>query len=291
MNSKATIERLMTGAVDFHVHADPDPYHERRLDVLDLALQAKEFGMKAVVAKCHHFGTAPLVHIVNKMVSGFMLIGSLTLNSGVGGLNPEVVEVAAKAGARVIWMPTYSSVVDSEKGIKDRPNQTKSSEGISLIDDNGELLPQVMSILQIIKENNMVLGTGHVALEEIFAVTTQARRMGIKTTITHPLNSSFGTVLTIQQQKDLVDMGAYIEHCFVSCMPILGAMSPKMIVDHIKAVGEKNCILSTDLGQVLNPSPPEGFRMMIANMLQFGLSEKELEALIKINPSKLLDLT
>ena len=37
------------------------------------------------------------------------------MNSGAGGLNPEVVEVAAKAGAKVIWMPTYSSVVDSKK--------------------------------------------------------------------------------------------------------------------------------------------------------------------------------
>jgi len=49
--------------------------------------------------------------------------------------------------------------------------------------------------------------------------------------------------------------------------------------------------LSTDFGQGLHPAPPEGFRMMVAYMIQFGLSEKELEILIKDNPSKLLGLS
>ena len=90
------------------------------LTSLELAHQAKEMGMKAIVVKCHHLGTAPLVSLVNKMVPGFTLVGSLTLNGGVGGLSPEVVEVAAKAGAKVIWMPTYSSVVDFRKARKNR---------------------------------------------------------------------------------------------------------------------------------------------------------------------------
>lgn len=276
----------MTGAVDFHVHADPDPFHERRLDVLDLALQAKEAGMKAIVAKCHHFGTAPLAYLVNKIVSGFTLLGSLTLNSEAGGLNPEIVEVAARSGTKVIWMPTSSSVVDRGR----MKSNHKASNGISLIDKENKLLPAVLSILEITKENDIVLGTGHISIPEIYALTAEAVRMGIKVTITHPLNSSFGSMLAVDQQKELVAMGAYIEQCFVSCMPILGGLSPKVMVDHIKAVGEEHCILSTDFGQALHPTPPEGFRMMVANMIQFGLSEKELEILVKVNPSKLLGL-
>ena len=281
MSDTKSIGRLMEGAIDFHVHADPDPYHPRRLDVLDLALQAKEVGMKAIVAKCHHFGTAPLAYLVNKIVSGFTLIGSLTLNSEVGGLNPEVVEVAARSGAKVIWMPTSSSVVDRKK---------KGSAGISLVDSEGKLLPSVMSILEIIRENNMVLGTGHISIPEIYTITAEGIRRGVKVTITHPLNSSFGSMLTLGQQKELAGMGAYIEHCFVSCMPVLGGLSPKVMVEHIKAVGEEHCILSTDFGQAIHPKPPEGFRMMIGNMLHFGLSERELEILVKVNPSKLLSL-
>ncbi len=296
MSLMKSVDRLMNGAIDFHVHAGPDPFRERRLDVIELAHQAKEMGMRAIVVKCHHLGTAPLVSLVNKMVPGFTLVGSLTLNGGVGGLSPEVVEVAAKAGAKVIWMPTYSSVVDFRKARKKQEAsahpapQKVTSQEISLINESSNLFPQVISILEIIKENDMVLGTGHISVEEIYSVTARARQMGIKVTITHPLNTFFGSPLTKAQQQELVAMGAYIEHTFATCLPDLGGMNPKVIAEHIKAVGEEHCILSTDFGQPTNPSPPEGFRMMVAHMLEFGLSEKELQVLIKDNPSKLLGL-
>ena len=47
---------------------------------------------------------------------------------------------------------------------------------------------------------------------------------------------------------------------------------------------------SSDLGQAFNPTPTEGFRMMVANMFRFGLTEKELEILVKVNPGRLLKL-
>ena len=279
MATSAVIERLMQGAIDFHVHAAPDPFHERRLDALDLARQAREADMRAVVAKNHQFGTALLADLVNKMVPGFTLIGSLTLNREVGGLDSEIVKAAARAGAKVIWMPTISSVVNS----KERP-------GIPLLDEEKKLLPEVIAILEVVRENDMVLGTGHVALDEIYAVTAKARQLGAKVTITHPLHTGFGCRLTLDQQQELVSMGAMIEHCFVACMPALGGMSPKVMVEHIKAVGEEHCILSTDFGQGVHPPPPEGFRMMVGTMLDFGLSKGELETLIKTNPARILGL-
>ena len=279
MRSVSVIERLMEGAIDFHVHAAPDPFSVRRLDVFHLAVKAKEAGMKAIVAKNHQFGTAILTDLVNTMVPDFTLVGSLVLNREVGGLNPEVVSAAVQAGARVIWMPTVSSVINS-----------KSKPGISIIDKEGNLLSEVKAILQIIRENNLVLGTGHVSQEEIYAIMLEAQRLGIKITITHPLTPGFGYKLSLDQQKELVSMGAVIEHCFVACMPDLGGMSPKIMIEHIRAVGVEHCIMSTDFGQDANPSPPEGFRSMIGTMLRFGLTEKEMEILVKINPAKLLGI-
>jgi hypothetical protein len=58
MAPAAVIGHLMEGAIDFYVHAGPDPYNERHLDVLELARQSKKYGMRAVVAKNHQFGTA-----------------------------------------------------------------------------------------------------------------------------------------------------------------------------------------------------------------------------------------
>jgi len=278
------VDKLIKGAIDFHVHADPDPVFERRLDVLDLARQAKEAGMKAIVIKCHHYGTAPLAYILNRVIPDFRLIGSLTLNKGAGGLSPEVVEVAVKLGAKVIWMPTYSSVVDTER------RGASPDEGISLIDKDGRLVSVMAPILEIIKTNDLVLGTGHISIPEIYALTTEARRRQIKVTVTHPLSKGFGSTLTVEQQKELAGKGAYIEHCFVACTPTMGKLDPAVMVEHIKAVGAEHCILSTDFGQAVNPAPTEGFRMMLAHMRKFGLSEKELEILVKVNPAKLLDL-
>ena len=282
----SVIDQLMKGAIDFHVHADPDPFFERRLNALDLAMQAKEAGMKAIVLKCHHYCTAPLAYIVNQIVPDIRLIGSLALNKGAGGLNPEIVEVAARAGAKVIWMPTVSSVVDTER----RANKASSERGISLIEQDGKLVSPMAPILEIIKNNNLVLATGHVSIPEIYAITTEARRQQIKVTITHPLTEGFGCTLTIEQQKELVNKGAYIEHCFVACMPLLGRLDPAVMVKHIKAVGVEHCLLCSDFGQAVNPPPPEGFRMMLSHMHNLGLSEKELEILVKVNPAKLLDL-
>ena len=48
--------------------------------------------------------------------------------------------------------------------------------------------------------------------------------------------------------------------------------------------------MSTDLGQAHNPAPAEGMRMMIATMLKCGITEKEIELMVKVNPARLLGL-
>ncbi|MFC1892776.1 DUF6282 family protein [Chloroflexota bacterium] len=290
----SVVDQLMKGAVDMHVHAGPDPLRERRLDAIGLAMQASEMGMRAIVIKCQHYGTAPVATIVNQIVTDFLLIGSLVLDGGVGGLNPEAVEVAARGGAKIVWMPTFSSVVDvkrrEEPGYPVVVPKTASQEGTSLIDQQGKLLPRMVSILEIMKSSSMVLATGHISVPEIYTVTTEARRMGIRVIITHPLTKAAGSPLNLDQQRELASKGAYIEHCFNICLPPESMISPAEMVEYIKAVGAEHCILATDFGQNLYPAAPEGFRMMLANMLVAGLSEKELEILVKVNPARILDL-
>jgi hypothetical protein len=167
----------------------------------------------------------------------------------------------------------------------------KSKQPIpTLLDQEKRLLPEVIAILEIMQTNETVLGTGYISLEEIYTLTAQAIQSDVKVTITHPLHTGFGCTLNLEKQLELASMGAFIEHSFVACMPILGGMSPKVMVDHIKAVGEEHCILSTDFGQTIHPSLPEGFRMMIGTMLEFSLSEREIEHLIKINPARIMGL-
>lgn len=278
----SSIDQLLKGAIDMHVHAAPD-IRERRLDALQLARQAEQAGMKAVVLKSHCYPTAPLAYIVNQIVPGILVIGSLCLNKENGGLNPEAVEVSAKLGAKVIWMPTTSSVPDKKR--------EGESGGIYILDKDNQLVPEMKPILEIIEGNHLLLATGHISPAEIFTLTDEARRMGIRVVITHPLTTTAGSPLTIEQQQALVAKGAFIEHCFLPTMPLSARLDPMEIVKAVREVGVEHCVLSTDFGQAHNPAPVEGVRMMIAAMLQYGLNEREVELLVKVNPAQLLDLT
>ena len=79
------------------------------LNAHQLALEAREAGMRAVVIKNHNYCTALLARQVNEINDLPILFGSIALNRSVGGLNPDVVEAAAIAGAKIIWLPTLSS--------------------------------------------------------------------------------------------------------------------------------------------------------------------------------------
>ena len=165
-----SIEQLMVDAIDLHVHGAPKIVDgERRIDLLTLAHQAKEAGMKAVVIKSNRFGTGPLTLEINQLVNSPILVGSLVLNHEVGGLNPDVVEAQARAGAKVIWLPTFSAA----EHIKDRTQNNagagkEQATGISIIDADGKLVPPMVKILEVMKKYKLVLATGHVSKSEVY---------------------------------------------------------------------------------------------------------------------------
>jgi hypothetical protein len=240
--------------------------------------------MRAIVLKSHEYPTAPLAYIVRQVIQDMAVFGSISLDFEVGGLNTHALETSAKLGAKVVWMPTFSSANDMRK-------RNIAEEGITILDKDGKLLPVVAEILDIIKSYQMVLATGHLSVSEAFALVDEARRKGVsKIVITHPLLKKLGAYLSLEKQRRMAEKGAFIEHCFSLTMPLMGRLDPMTIVKAIRAVGAEHCIMSTDLGQAYNPTPAEGMRMMIATMLRCGLSEKEIELMIKVNPAKLLGL-
>jgi hypothetical protein len=288
ISSKIKVDQLMVDAIDLHVHCSPDAFTERRLDALQLAQQASESGMKHVVIKSHQYCTSSMAYMVNKIINKPILVGSLVLNAAVGGLNPEAVRVGAKEGAKIIWLPTTSSEEEIKIHYKKSPRKDPVDfHGISVMDNVGNLVPEMKEILSIIKKNNLILATGHISIPEAITVANESLAQGIKTIITHPFAKPFGVSLNVEQAKDLVKRGAYIEFCFISCMPPM-RLSPLEIVNYTSTFGPDHCLLTTDFGQVHNPPPTEGFRMMLSYMIKFGLSENELETMVKTNPHKLL---
>jgi hypothetical protein len=282
-----SLDQLMVDAIDLHVHGAPEPFEVgRRVDLLTLGKIAKDFGMKALVIKSIRFGTGTLTIEVNGLLNSSILVGSLVLNYDAGGLNPDIVDAQGRAGAKVVWLPTISSAAHMKTRGKGKGDNV---EGINIIDRDDKLIPEMVKILDIMARNKQVLATGHISRPEVFAVVKEARRRKINVIVTHPLAGPAGPLISLAEARELADMGAFIENTFAHVMPP-ALISPSDISGYIKAIGPEHCVLSTDFGQIFNPPAPEGFHMMLAIMLMFGLTEDDLQYLVKINPAKILGL-
>lgn len=275
------VNDLLKGSIDIHIHFGPDYRLARSVDGLMAAREARDAGMRAIILKSHDYPTAGAAYVVQQVVEGIDVFGAICLDSQVGGLNKDALDVAGKLGAKICWMPTHTAAYNMK--MKGTPGT-----GISLIDGSGKLVPEMRDIFALIKQYDMILATGHTSPEEKFAVVDGARAAGIdKIVVTHPM---LGNVLTTDQMVQLAGKGAYIEHCFGATMPAGHRMDPKEIVEAVRKVGAQRTVLSSDLGQEPNPKPAEGFRVMIGTLLKFGLSASEIEVMIKKNPAKLLGL-
>ena len=103
---------LVRGAYDLHVHVAPD-VPRRRIDDLALARRFAELGLAGFALKSHYTSTAERAQVVSALVPEVEVVGTLTLNWAVGGLNALAVEIAAREGARIVWMPTVDSPAET----------------------------------------------------------------------------------------------------------------------------------------------------------------------------------
>jgi hypothetical protein len=284
------IDDLVLGSIDMHCHHSPAIIIPGRMDALETAKHARQMGMRALVLKSSYFPTAPVADIVNQLVPEVKCFGSICLDYEIGGLNVIALEASAKMGAKMVWMPTHSSL-NSRANMRKLPGANLEGDGFSILDSADKLVPEIEKILPLIKQYDMVLANGHISPKETFALFAAAQKMGIKKlVVTHGLWTNGMVRFTLDELKQLGQMGAYIENCYVGFLPTDFRNDPKPMANAIKYIGADHCIMSTDLGQYYNPSPPEGMRMFIALMLKYGISESEIEFMVKKNPVKLLEL-
>ena len=283
------IDELLSGSIDMHLHTGPDEM-PARVDAIEAAEQAADVGMKAIVLKNHSYPTTPVAIIVRDLVPEIEVFGSICLDYEIGGLNVDALEKHARLGAKVVWMPTFSSTNSRAKMRELGLNL--EGDGFSILDDGGKLVPEIDPILEIVKKHDMVLASGHMSPAEIFAMVEATQKKSIeKIVITHPSDAEFmEKTLTLEELQHLGRMGAFIEQTIVTLLPTEFCHSPQERVETIKAIGTEHCIMSTDLGQYWNPYPAEGMRFFIAIMLRNGLSSVDIEVMAKKNPARLLDL-
>jgi hypothetical protein len=284
---------LLRGGFDTHIHVAPDVV-PRIVDDVTLARRFAGLGMDGFVLKSHYTCTAERASVVRAAVPGIQALGAVVLNRAVGGLNALAVEVAAREGARTVWLPTVDSVNESHE--RDAPPGAKvpvwvklqlelrqqgiEIEPVPVVDEAGGVLPETVAVLERIAHHGLLLATGHLARDEIFAVVEAALAAGItEIVITHPEFPAQS--LSVEDQQLLAGRGALLERCMTT--PHTGKIEWEVWMEHIRATGPEHSVLSTDLGQVFNPPVEDGMGIMVDRLLAAGFDEEEVHVMAVAN--------
>jgi hypothetical protein len=246
--------------------------------------------------KSHYIPTSERAKVVSKAVPGISVYGAITLNHSVGGINPVAVEIAGRSGCKIVWMPTVDAANETA-GRADGPNtklpfwakiqRELAAIGIappplSVLDASGEISQATRICLPLISKHEMILATGHLGRVEIFKLVRAARETGIrKIIVTHAEFPSQN--LSADEQLELAEMGAFIEHCFTTMHT--GKAPWETVIASIRKVGVERCLLSTDLGQTINPPVAEGFAMFAQRLLDHGFTVPEIRRMAVTNPA------
>jgi hypothetical protein len=224
---------------------------------------------------------------VRSAVPGVDALGAITLNAGVGGLNAQAVEIAARGGARIVWLPT----VDAEnEASEDGPKPAKqpvwrviagefaaagvASEPVRLTESG------LAKVLEVVARHDLVLATGHLGRAEIHTAVDAALAAGVsRVVVTHPDYPTQG--VPVDEQRELAARGAVLERCFA---PIhTGKVSWEQTFEAIRATGPEHNVLSTDLGQVTNPPVEDGLALLADRLLDAGFSEDDVRTMAVVN--------
>ena len=273
---------ILDGAIDIHAHFGPDSY-SRQWDAFEIAKLAQARGMRGIVFKNHWSESAGLAWLIRKYAApNLEVFGSLSLNAPEGGVNPQAVRYFAEVEGgygKVVWMPTH----DSEHEVRFQ----NAARPYVRVSENGALLPEVLEVLDLIAEYDLTLATGHVSPEEMLAIMSEAKKRGIdKIIVTHPNLGPMFTDPSIDQLKQAVSLGGYVE--IVSGQ--LRRDGKEGFMSMIRTLGPEHCIVSTDSGLVGTPNHADALILAAQELRKFGFTESELDLMFKKNPAAVLGL-
>jgi Family of unknown function (DUF6282) len=288
---------LVRDGFDPHVHVAPD-FAPRRITDLELAQRCLELGLAGFGLKSHYTATVERAAVVTAALPGIRALGTITLNHAVGGLNATAVEVAARQGARIVWLPTVSSEnefheveqadPDGKVPVWVRFELELRAAGVKPkpvpVLDRGKPVPELREVLEVIAAHDIVLATGHLSRAEIPVVVDAALEAGVNTiVVTHPEFPSQRVPVSVQ--RELAAKGALMERAFTT--PYTGKCSWEDVFAATRAVGAANTVWGSDLGQVFNPPVEDGLAIMADHFLAAGFSDEEVRTMAVANTRRL----
>jgi len=293
-------DELLVGAVDMHLHGYPEIALEvrQRLEDVEVLEGARAAGMRGVVLKSHLWPTMGRAYHLRERVPGIDIYPSITLNPVCGGLSPWAVERAARLGARAVFMPTWSARNDLRRGGMSArfrhwfgPSPAlEETNGLQVLDEQGRLLEPLEEILRLALEENLVLSTGHLAVEESLALAREARTIGFhRLVFGHPFAHLVGASLEVA--REMVNLGATVEMVAQGAFNPASerAVPPAQVAAFVRELGPAHCLLATDSFLEWPPPPAEFLRLFLAALLALDVEPTWLRTMVRDNPARLLD--
>ncbi len=292
--------KILQQSIDLHVHIGPEVIPRKFL--LSELLKYEKGKLKGVGIKNHFFPTIAMNIKDTLRQKGPFVINSVTLNHYVGGFSTDAIRASAELSPKpiIVWFPTIHAEnmlkkqrfeipaewINPKLKKEIKPRFSRDIKGFSVFDSRGEIKKEVKNVLDIIKKCKAILATGHISWQESQALVKFAiQKVGLKKVIiTHPIYQKID--MPIEVQKELVKIGAFVEHCF--SMYSIDKIPIKQIADQIKQVRPENCILSSDVGQTFSPNPSEALTEFIRLLSRKGITNEEISMMLITNPGKLV---
>lgn len=285
-------DELLRSVSDIHLHAAPDS-KARLGNELEFARAARDAGYKSMLFKSNDFSCHDRAYLIRQELPGFEVFGSLCMNRVHGDkVNVFAAEKAVNTTGhlcRCIWMPTQDAVYQNIR-------YHGKKEGIPVLDDKGQVLPEVVRVMEICAEANIIFATGHSSPEESIVLARKAREVGVRKCVVTHANSGIWK-MTHDQIKQCIDLGAWVEYSYITNLwgpgtglPDFERMSDSEFAAFARIAPQRS-IITTDLGQVGMPHPVEGMRRSIMALLKNGLTQKQVDFMVRANPARLVGLS
>ena len=289
----------MKNVVDIHVHAGPS-VAKRKLDAGDMLREGMEKGYRAFVSKDHYFPTMMGTDMVTKFLGdgSCAAYGCIVLNNSVGGINIYAVDAACALGARIVFLPTVSALNHmnhhKNKAFVGAGKLKVEETPIYYLDDQGELKPEVVQILEYLAKYypEVTLGTGHGTVAEIDKLVEKAVEVGIKKIlVNHPF---FHIDASVDDMVRWADQGAFIELnavVFDDVEPAPHHLPIDIAKEVLDRVGYRRIVVDSDMGQAVYGSPAEGLQKFAELIMEkCGATEEQMRVMTRENPAWLIGL-
>ena len=288
-DNKFANDGLLQGVCDIHLHAMPDS-RERSVDEYGFMKDAMAAGYRAVMFKSNDFSCHDRAYLIRQALPGAECFGSFCMNRVHGDkVNVYAAQKAVETSGglcRCIWMPTLDAAYQYR-------HEGRKETGIPVLDADGKVLPEVVKVMEICAEADIIFATGHSSPEESLTLLRKAQEVGVKRVVVTHANSYIWT-MTSDQIKRCIDLGAYIEYCYLPCLWGEGTKMPqyqRQSIEEFAAfvrIDPARSFISTDLGQAVMPHPIEGMRDCIVKLQSVGVSQSDIDLLVRRNPAWLI---